>query len=193
MPNIDEETRDRTSPVWDMNQERVFIETLANQRFNYSLVFFSLVVAASVNARSTLQLRLVLTLGAVTAVLMTLAVVGAQMKLDIILDRLFKDPTNPVAIVDLAARAAKYPYLSVRRVIGFFLPGLFATTLFVGAIIAWVAPGVWLPSPPSSTSLSRSDLEAALAIKNDLSALRTDVSFIRGRLDSPQPVGARKP
>jgi WD40 repeat protein len=30
--------RDSTSPVWDMSQERAFIETLLNQRFNSRLV-----------------------------------------------------------------------------------------------------------------------------------------------------------
>jgi predicted HTH transcriptional regulator len=32
-------TRDRASPVWDMSQERVFLESLMNQRFNF-FVFF---------------------------------------------------------------------------------------------------------------------------------------------------------
>lgn len=53
------ELRDKTSPVWDMSQERAFIENLLGQRFNFFLVFFSLTVAGSVNAKAQIHLQII--------------------------------------------------------------------------------------------------------------------------------------
>ena len=49
----------------DLSQEREFMENLLNQRFNFLLVFFSLVIAGALAARSHDQAVLVLQVGAV--------------------------------------------------------------------------------------------------------------------------------
>ena len=43
MTNIDKSKNPISN--WDMSQERAFLENLLSQRFNFFLVFFSLVVA----------------------------------------------------------------------------------------------------------------------------------------------------
>lgn len=57
--------RDRLSPVWDMSQERMFIENLLCQRFNYFLIFFSLTIAGFSNAKNEWIGETMLILGAV--------------------------------------------------------------------------------------------------------------------------------
>ena len=79
------EYRDRTSPVWDMSQERVFIETLLNQRFNFFLIFFSLVLAGAINAKEQLHFQLVLSLGTVICFLFASVLRRSQQKLDLII------------------------------------------------------------------------------------------------------------
>ncbi len=125
--------REKASPVWDMSQERWFMETLLNQRFNFFLIFFSLVVAGSVNSKEQIYLRLVLTVGAAIALLLSLPIWRAQVKLDLILDDLKKDPSHPMTIIDSRAGAK----LSMRKIIGFGVPPFCVLLLLVGAVCAW--------------------------------------------------------
>ena len=67
---IDAKTRDSLSPVWDMSQERVFIENLLNQQFSFFLVVFSIVLAGALNSRAQFHLQIVLSMGSVVIVLM---------------------------------------------------------------------------------------------------------------------------
>ena len=52
MPNISAEIRDSSGPVWDMSQERVFIETLLVQRLNFFLIFTGFVITGALNSKT---------------------------------------------------------------------------------------------------------------------------------------------
>ncbi len=141
MPNTPEtkyegvtvEYREKTSPVWDMSQERLFIETLLNQRFNFFLVFFSLVLAGAVNAKHQIEFQLILTLGAFVTTMFALVLNRSQQKLDLIISDLMTDPTHPVRIIDnLAGRSG-----GRRQLIGVWIPRFCATVLWVAAVAAW--------------------------------------------------------
>ena len=73
MPNIPHDVRDKTSPVWDMSQERMLTEQIVGLRFNFFLVFISVVVAGAVNAKVQWHLLLVLIIGAIISFVLTLA------------------------------------------------------------------------------------------------------------------------
>jgi hypothetical protein len=133
--------RDRFSPVWDMSQERAFLETILNQRFNFTLIFFSLVLAGALNARSQIIMQLILSLGAVATALFASVIARAQEKLDIALRDLTTDPTHPVSIVESRAKKGG----SRRRLIGIHIPRLCVAALGVAAISAWVG---WLQARP---------------------------------------------
>ena len=130
---FDRDTRDSSSPVWDMSQERAFTENLLNQRFSFFLVMFSLVIAGAINTKTQLQLQLLLTLGAVVAVMFASVLARSQEKLDLILDELFKDETHPVTIIDRASTKGG----SRRRLIGLWIPRLCSVVLLLGATLAW--------------------------------------------------------
>ena len=124
--------RDKTSPVWDMSQERMFMENLLNQRFNFFLVAFAFVLAAAVNSKVQLHLQLILTLGAAISFLFALVLWRSQRKLDLILKDLFTDPSHPASIINDRAGTG-----SRRHLIGFVIPPLCCATLTVGAALAW--------------------------------------------------------
>ncbi len=130
---LDAATRDKSSPVWDMSQERVFIENLLNQRFSFFLVVFSLVLAGAINSKAQLHLQIVLTLGAIVTTLFAAVLGRSQEKLDLILTDLFTDRSHPAAIID--SRAKKRG--SRRRLIGVWIPRICCLVLIVGAALAW--------------------------------------------------------
>jgi len=125
--------REEASPVWDMSQERMFLETLLTQRFNFFLVFFGFVLAAAINARAQLHLQIVLSLGAFVSFLFAEVLRRSQKKLDLVLDRLFDNPSHPAKIIDNLAGSKG----SRRRFIGLWIPLVCWVTLLLGAIAAW--------------------------------------------------------
>lgn len=124
--------REDKSPAWDMSQERAFIENLLGQRFNFFLVFFSLVIAGSVNSKTQLHLQIILGIGTAVCVLLATTLTRSQEKLDLILDDLFSDPSHPATIINNRAK----PCGSRRKVIGSVIPRLCCSLLIVGFICA---------------------------------------------------------
>lgn len=92
--------RDKASPVWDMSQERVFLETLLNQRFGFFVVFFGVVIAGAANAKVQQHLTIILTLGFVIELLLWPLIYRAQYKLDLIVEYLTSDESHPMTIID---------------------------------------------------------------------------------------------
>ena len=131
---LDAATRDKSSPVWDMSQERVFIENLLNQRFSFFLVVFSLVLAGAINAKMQIHLQAVLTLGAIVTTLFAAVLARSQEKLDLILKDLFSDPSHPAAIIDKRATLGG----SRRRLIGVWIPRFCCCVLIGAALLAWL-------------------------------------------------------
>ena len=137
---IDAQTRDGKPPVWDMSQERVFFENLLNQRFNFFLILFSLVIAGAINCKEQLHLQIVLSLGSIVTVLFALVLGRSQEKLDLILKDLFSDSSHPAAIIDSRAnkvgRRRRLIGGSRRRLIGVWIPWICCAFLIIGAILA---------------------------------------------------------
>lgn len=106
--------KDKRAPRWDISQERAFVENLLGQRFNFLLLFFSIFVTGAVNAREAPVLQaIVLSLGAIIALFLALAIWRTQRKLDLILAHLGK--THPASFTDGHLRSG-------RHFIGFYIP-----------------------------------------------------------------------
>ena len=127
-----------------MSQERAFIENLLNQRFNFFLVVFSLVLAGALNSKVQLHLQLVLTIGSILAVLLAAVLARSQEKLDIILADLFSDASHPATIANNRARKGG----GRRQLIGLWIPRFCCAILVLGAIFAWI--GILQVSVPPS-------------------------------------------
>lgn len=98
-PEMTREFRDRQSPCWDMSQERVFIETICNQRFNFFLAFFgaSLIGASNAHLPSTRSMLLVISLCICS--LLALKIGLTYKRLELIIDYIRQDKTHPEAII----------------------------------------------------------------------------------------------
>lgn len=131
MPDIDEKTRDQSSPVWDMSQERAFIETLTNQRFNFFLLVFAFVIAGAINSKAQLFLRVILFLGAIICTLLAIAIYRINRKLGKILENLKLDKTHPVTIIDNEIGG-----FSVRWITGQAIPIGCSVLLWIFSIIS---------------------------------------------------------
>ena len=115
-----------------MSQERAFIETLLGQRFNFFLVFFSLVIAGAINAKSQFHFQVVLTIGAIISCLLARVLARTQQKLDLIITDLFTDSRHPIAVIDVRCGPG-----SVRGIIGFTIPRISCAVLALGAALSW--------------------------------------------------------
>src|ERR1700686_35842 len=126
-------TRDESTPRWDMSQERAFNENLLGQRFNFLLVFFSIVAAGAVQARERPILQaIILSVGSLIVLCLMLAIGRTQQKLDIMLGFLFNDPAHPSAIVNNRAAGPSF-----RKLVGYVVPCICFLSLMVWAILAW--------------------------------------------------------
>lgn len=103
---------------WDISEERAFIENLLSQRFNFFLVFFSLVIAGAMSAPSQLFFQTILTLGALICWLLALTVFRSQQKLDVLLSKIFEDKSHPAT----EANDACLNKGSRRKIIGYIIP-----------------------------------------------------------------------
>jgi hypothetical protein len=135
--------RDTKPPVWDMSQERAFIEKLLNQRFNFILVFFSVVIAGVLNTKVQLHLQIILTLAFVIVFLLSLAIARAQFKLNLIFEILEKDESHPYTIINKRAGSCG----SMRRLIGYVIPISCSLLLLIGMVLAFAG---CLTVPPAA-------------------------------------------
>ena len=97
---MDKEFREKTSPVWDMSQERALLEQLVSQRGHVYLFFVSIVLAAALNAKVQAHLQIILTVGTVVSWIIQLGVIRISERLDQALRELASDPSHPLTIVN---------------------------------------------------------------------------------------------
>ena len=97
----DKSTKSESAEVWDLSQERAFIENLLCQRFNFLLVFYSLVVAGAFTANSQRNFNIVLTIGAIVSSMFALPIARAHHKLELILRHL--GTRHPARMTDVWA------------------------------------------------------------------------------------------
>lgn len=133
-------------PPWDLSQEREFIENLLCQRFNFLLLFYSLVVAGAVATQSQTNFSIILTLGALICTLVSLPIARAQHKLELILKHIrLRDRHHPSCLTDeWVDDVTEVPWLfraivrrSTRTMIGYWIPLLCSASLWIGAVLSW--------------------------------------------------------
>ena len=120
---------------WTMSNERAFIENLLCSRFNFFLVFFSLVVGGALTTDNPDHVKIVLSAGALISVLFAGTIARSQQKLNIILnDHLLQKEGHPVKTVNDACEGKG---ISMRNWIGYGIPLICCLILITGAISAW--------------------------------------------------------
>ena len=127
-----------------MSQERKFIENLLCQRFNFFIVFYSIIIAGSLTSKSQTHLVVILTLGSVILTFFATTLFRVQHKLDLILTEIFEIPTHPATeIKNLAENTETMPWYarfiasgSRRKFIGYIIPAFCVFSLILGAVLA---------------------------------------------------------
>ena len=115
----------------------MFIENLFSQRFNFFIVIFSLVIAASGSANTQAKLVAVLWIGEILCFLVGLTIYRIYVKLIWILQSLHKIPDHPVAKTGAAMRPlGRRGLFGVNSILGVVIPSICCLTLFVGALLA---------------------------------------------------------
>ena len=126
-----------TSSSWDLSQERVFMENLFCQRFNFFIVIFSLVVAGAAGANTQVKLAAILWIGCALCTLVGLTIYRNYVKLMWILQSLHRIPGHPVSQSGVAVRELGWRGLfKVNAIIGVVIPVLCCLILLVGAFLA---------------------------------------------------------
>ncbi len=145
--NADTNMARELTDAWDMSQERAFIENLLCQRFNFLLVFYSLVVAGAFATNSQVNFNIALTLGAFICTLLSFPIARSQHKLDLILKHIWttqgEHPSKKAN--DWACDLTGVPWLmrymvrsSRRGMVGYWVPLFCWVSLWIGAILAWL-------------------------------------------------------
>jgi uncharacterized protein (TIGR00725 family) len=142
---------------WNLSQEREFIENILCQRFNFLLVFYSLVVAGAFTTESQRNFSIVLTLGAIITSILAITIAHVQVRLDCILAGIKKQESHPTRktkeCIDKKTEEKKGVMWilwwlisrSWRKWIGYWIPLAFAISLIFGAICGWMK---WLRPGP---------------------------------------------
>ena len=131
MANLDQDIRDSTAPVWDMSQERLLMEQIVGQRFNFMFIFISITFLGAVNSRIQLHLQIILIAGAIMNYFIAAAIRRTAKRLDYILNYLKTDNTHPYTIVSEGVRGK-----GIRRIMYIYIPWFFCALITIGAILS---------------------------------------------------------
>jgi hypothetical protein len=173
--------RDRNSPVWDMSQERIFLESLMNQRFTFFVAVFSAVIAGVLNAKSQFYLKSVLVIGAAVELLLWPLIFRAQYKLNLIVNYLMADDSHPMTIIEEEVRTRARCIASwvmssrVRQyMVGVAVPLVCCAILIFGASVALMGK----LEVPSQGSVSTQDF---MPSKNASANVQARLVLLQGR------------
>jgi hypothetical protein len=102
---------------WDLNQERALWEKLLNQKINFFLILFALIIGGISFAKSKEFSIFILLVGTVILWILTLSIFNVTHKINIVIRGLIKDENHPTVIIDKKARGR-----IVRIFYGYVLP-----------------------------------------------------------------------
>ena len=172
------------TPIWDMSQERAFMETLMNQRFNFFLVFVALILNAAVNSESERYFKWILTIGCAIAALLGWTILRAHLKMNTIFMVLKKDDFHPLKFVDDQHNLR----FSARWILGFGIPCMAVVILILMAIGAWFE---WMPSPKmqnrnKTEELLKTQADTNAAIAQEIAKLHEELQALKVNAVSKQ-------
>lgn len=140
-----QEIREKNSEKWDFSQERVFIENLLCQRFNFFIITFSLIVAGAVSSKNKFELVSILTAGLLLLSFLGFTVYRIYVKAIIVLIILHNTEGHTVKISGMIEREGKWPLsFPVNDIIGYIVPILCNVLLVTGTILALC--DIWKPA-----------------------------------------------
>ena len=121
----------------DLREERNHIEGILNQRFNYFIIIFGLIVATIPYLKNLILLMIVFLLGTFIEFILALSIARAQRRLDVSIEMSIEEGS---ILKEIIKRADKGCCLipgrrSVRRWIGYYVPFITTTILIIFSVI----------------------------------------------------------
>jgi hypothetical protein len=108
---------------WDLSQERQFGENLANQRFNFFIVFYGLIVAATVTSNIRSIQILITTFGLLMSIMLAITVRRSFETVNILISQLREFPNHPVRfIADKKQWQPNKEWMRSNQILGTWLP-----------------------------------------------------------------------
>jgi hypothetical protein len=140
---------------WELNQERAFWERMLNQKINYFLGFFVILIIGMAVATTRELTLFVLSVGAVILWVLTVSIINTTRKINFAVKELSKVSNNPTGMVDRRAKGRL-----ARLVLGFGLP-IFCSSVITLIFAAGIS-GLFLfrfPSTPEVVKTTKAVIE----------------------------------
>jgi hypothetical protein len=102
---------------WDLNQERTFWERMLNQKINFFLAFFVILIIGAAVANTKELTLFILSVGAIILWILTVSIINTTRKINFAVKELSKSGNHPTGVVDRKAKGRL-----VRLMLGFGLP-----------------------------------------------------------------------
>jgi hypothetical protein len=126
---------------WDINQERMFLENLLAQRFNFFLVTFSLFLGGAASANSQLKLQLLLFCGLILCLLMWAIVYRIYIRVDITLRMCYEHEDQFLQeITRRVKQQGAVGFISVNPLVGIWIP--VTCVLMMGGMLVLALAGI---------------------------------------------------
>ena len=126
--------RYRKSEEWTVSEEREFMENLFNQRMNFYIVVYSLVVTGVLMAEQPGEKQMVLGMGIFLCAVLVLSLYRGCHKMLLLLTYLHRTKGHPVRLAGKLSSRFDWPLsVPINRITGVWLP--LGTTLF---LCAWL-------------------------------------------------------
>lgn len=130
----------REDPSWRLSDERKLMEDLVCVRFNFLLVFQSIVFGAAYLIDDSTHRTFILVWGGGVSTLLALTIMRAQLKFDYIFKRIRDDPDHPATAADDYAKKFRFVLPSMRRLIGYVVPSVLAGAMIFAAVLSFIFP-----------------------------------------------------
>jgi hypothetical protein len=159
--------REERSPCWDMSQERVFIETICNQRFNFFLAFFGASLIGASNAHEPTTRFLLLLFSLCICTLLASKIGWTYKRLEAVVLYIRTDPTHPETIITkklnehstksrFAKLLAKHDgFFGMFSVYSFWIP-IVCLLILATLLLTSIATGIKQPIPSNGHQESTS-------------------------------------
>jgi hypothetical protein len=120
-----------------MSQERAFVESVCNQRFNFFIVFFAATIAGVASAKTRFHQTAILLTGTTVAVLMYFGLIRTYQRLWEIIDYIREDSTHPEKIITQRLRQrGRILRFSARPIYSYIIPGVCLAVLLAALVLS---------------------------------------------------------
>lgn len=122
-----------------LEEERQFVEEILNERFNFFMVFFSIIAAGAASTSNQVLFRWILSLGAFISVFLTFAIYRSYFKQRILFKQFKIDnPDHAAAWADDEAKRTCKSLFTVVWILGWFIPIVCTVAISIAALLAWL-------------------------------------------------------